>query len=524
MKKRTIITALAAAVTGLSAAAIQLAADLPTAIVAEAASNGTYQYSVANGKVTIEKYLGSSTTPTIPSKIDNKPVVKIANQAFAVSVPRQSTPNPMNITSVTFQSPSYVTEIGDYAFYSAPLKKVVLPDTVTSIGFSAFCNCTQLKSLEIKGNCQIGEMAFDTCSAMTTVKINKNCTAGTSAFSDCTSLVYVNYASGNDTAAFTYQTDANGHQMPVLTANSAARKVIGNCFGTSYHIKFIDEYITALCNYVVKNETCSWDRTSWMPDAVKARMLYDWLILHCEYEDGVNQVHNDQNNNGGYASVFISYALNQRGEGVGEAVCEGFAKAYNMLLRAANIESYILRAGSAPGSNIGSHAWNLVKIGTHYYQCDATWDDGWTHSNPNVYFLNDFGTSYHFFLKSDTQMKNAHNGNSASDVFRSPTVESPIDTHPLLNQYNAATGRQGLKSNCYSNYGDANEDGILDNDYDLNGVYNNATDNTMRSLICQVFNLSYNEINNAYLPIWLKHMRNTNLKPIEFVQLVLGQH
>ena len=177
MKKHTIITALTAAVTGLSAAAIQLAAELPTAIVAEAASNGTYQYSVANGKVTIEKYLGSSTTPTVPSTIDNKPVVKIADRAFAVTVPRQTAPNPMNITSVTFQSPCNVTEIGDYAFYSAPLKKVVLPNTVTKIGFSAFCNCTQLKSVEIKGACQIGDMAFDTCSAMTSIKINKNSTA-----------------------------------------------------------------------------------------------------------------------------------------------------------------------------------------------------------------------------------------------------------------------------------------------------------------------------------------------------------
>ena len=121
-------------------------------------------------------------------------------------------------------------------------------------------------------------------------------------------------------------------------------------------------------------------------------------------------------------------------------------------------------------------------------------------------------------------MKNAHNGTSAGDVFRNPTIYTSIDTHPLLCKYNAATGRQGLNNNCYSNYGDANEDGILDNDYDLNGVYNNASDNTMRYLICQVFNLSYNEINNAYLPIWLKHMRNTSLQPIEFVNLVLGQH
>ena len=46
----------------------------------------------------------------------------------------------------------------------------------------------------------------------------------------------------------------------------------------------------------------------------------------------------------------------------------------------------------------------------------------------------------------------------------------------------------------------------------------------MRYLICQVFGTDYNDINNGYLPIWLKHMCNTSLQPIEFVNLVLGQH
>ena len=133
---------------------------------------------------------------------------------------------------------------------------------------------------------------------MTTVRIHGSSVAEQDAFTDCTSLKWVNYATGNDTPAFTYTTDANGQQMPVLTSKPAARKVIANCFSRSQNIKFVDNYITALCDYIVRNET-----RSWMSEAVKARRLYDWLILHCDYEDAENDIE-DQNNHL-YSSVFL---------------------------------------------------------------------------------------------------------------------------------------------------------------------------------------------------------------------------
>ena len=40
-----------------------------------------------------------------------------------------------------------------------------------------------------------------------------------------------------------------------------------------------------------------------MSEAVKARRLYDWLILHCDYEDAENDIE-DQNNHL-YSSVFL---------------------------------------------------------------------------------------------------------------------------------------------------------------------------------------------------------------------------
>ena len=68
-------------------------------------------------------------------------------------------------------------------------------------------------------------------------------------------------------------------------------------------------------------------------------------------------------------------------------VCDGYARAYQHLMQAANIESY----------NIGSqtHAWNMIKLGNHYFHVDVTWDDGTGTGN--------YG--YGYFLLSDNEIK-----------------------------------------------------------------------------------------------------------------------
>ena len=120
-----------------------------------------------------------------------------------------------------------------------------------------------------------------------------------------------------------------------------------------------------------------------MCDALKARQLHDWLIRHCEYEDEANGETLDDNENHVASSVFLSYAINTRGSGVGETVCDGFAKAYTMLLSKVGIESYYI------GHDL--HVWNLVKIDGKFYHVDVTSDNckNWT----------DHKTRYCNFLK-----------------------------------------------------------------------------------------------------------------------------
>lgn len=55
----------------------------------------------------------------------------------------------------------------------------------------------------------------------------------------------------------------------------------------------------------------------------------------------------------------------------GQAVCEGYAKAFSLLLNACGVENVYV-SGTSKGEG---HAWNIVKIGDGWYWYDLTWDD-----------------------------------------------------------------------------------------------------------------------------------------------------
>jgi len=65
----------------------------------------------------------------------------------------------------------------------------------------------------------------------------------------------------------------------------------------------------------------------------------------------------------------------------GDCVCEGYAKAAQLLFTLCGVESYYV-IGDTP---TGGHGWNIVKVNGNYYQLDVTWNDA--DGSPNQYFL-----------------------------------------------------------------------------------------------------------------------------------------
>lgn len=91
-----------------------------------------FEYVKENGGITITKYIGKQTSVRIPEKIENLPVLKIGNSAFAES----------KVKSITL--PSNCREIDWFAFYGCyALTAVYASEEVIQIGYAAFDGCSK---------------------------------------------------------------------------------------------------------------------------------------------------------------------------------------------------------------------------------------------------------------------------------------------------------------------------------------------------------------------------------------------
>lgn len=112
----------------------------------------------------------------------------------------------------------------------------------------------------------------------------------------------------------------------------------------------------------------------------RALALHDMIILAADYaylDDGVTPSLDPSAH--GILGIFDT----------GEAVCEAYSKAFQLLLNYLGVEN-VLVAGYAGEA----HAWNLVRLDDgEWYWCDLTWDD-----TPD-FFL---GISHKYFMITDT--------------------------------------------------------------------------------------------------------------------------
>lgn len=128
---------------------------------------------------------------------------------------------------------------------------------------------------------------------------------------------------------------------------------------------------------VLENHT-----TDDMSDYEKELAIHDFIVANCEY---------------GFLEGDEQYGYKAYGALVQHhAVCNGYAEAFALLLKCADIENKIV-IGTADDE---LHAWNLVKLDDEWYQNDITWDD------PNP----DRGTfvGHAYFNVTDDIMDNRH--------------------------------------------------------------------------------------------------------------------
>lgn len=96
-----------------------------------------------------------------------------------------------------------------------------------------------------------------------------------------------------------------------------------------------------------------------MSEYEKELALHDYLVTHCHYSKVTLQ--------SGENDIYRAYGALVNGD----AVCNGYAEALQLLFMCAGIKSRFV-TGTADGID---HAWNLVELDGKWYHVDATWDD-----------------------------------------------------------------------------------------------------------------------------------------------------
>lgn len=163
--------------------ALLILASSTVAVCADAylMSDG-FSYLATDKMAVIYDYDNRTSDVAIPQQLGDNYTTKIAKYAFF---------NNTNMTSLSFENASFLTEIGDSAFAGCSnIKTLVLPLSIKKLSFGCFQNCTSLTDLTVYSSIDtIPNQAFYNCSSLTNVTLNGGIqTIGSFAFANCTSL------------------------------------------------------------------------------------------------------------------------------------------------------------------------------------------------------------------------------------------------------------------------------------------------------------------------------------------------
>ena len=182
----------------------------------------------------------------------------------------------------------------------------------------------------------------------------------------------------------------------------------------SYYSASIRAKIQRAINSGVKSYCKKIDamKTKGVSDLSIELMVHDMLINKCSYAfDSYGEPEN------------AAWAHNIYGIfGKNTAVCQGYAKAFQLLMNYAGIECiYAIGWGLGEG-----HAWNLVKLDGTWYGVDTTWNDTGD------------GIAYYFFNTSTKLFSNTHKydyyDTNLKAMYKVPAVSS-IDTYWYYTYY-----------------------------------------------------------------------------------------
>ena len=186
-----------------------------------------------------------------------------------------------------------------------------------------------------------------------------------------------------------------------------------------------------------------------VPDGLSAFerevMVHDFLIDHVEYDKNVDTINLDNNN----PDTYTAYgALVNK-----VSVCEGYVRAFQMLLNGLGVEC----VGVIGESQNQMHIWNAVKLDGSWYYVDPTWDDQeqtyarHLYCNVNEEYLLEDHTISPLFTSLEADEINGVTGEysaSVMNIFIPECIDDSMGYYrqktPHLRDYDAADVKSGM--------------------------------------------------------------------------------
>ena len=130
-----------------------------------------------------------------------------------------------------------------------------------------------------------------------------------------------------------------------------------------------------------------------MTQAEKALAVHDYIVLNCQYNWYIATTSDNPYDKTKYSeNVFNAYgALVDK-----NAVCQGYAEAFNLIMKKLNCPAYMVTSTG--------HAWSMIQLDGQWYNVDATWDDPVPDKAGYC--------SHNFFLCSDEKLLELDSGGS----------------------------------------------------------------------------------------------------------------
>ncbi len=169
----------------------------------------------------------------------------------------------------------------------------------------------------------------------------------------------------------------------------------------------------------------------------REKLIHDYIINHCVYKGTAKSI------NDGW-EYFSAYGALVKGE----AVCEGYAKAEQILMNMCGIECMTIR-GDSDG---GGHMWNIIKIDGKWYHLDVTWDD------------TENGIIYDFFNVSDEIITVTHTiSPNSDDVSLDPDSKDDMRYNFFVPECNSTeAGYYSRNAAIIKNFDDETDKNVID--------------------------------------------------------------